>query len=190
MTPPAAITFFESQAKFRAWLERHHASATELWVGFYKKSAGPRGLTYTQAVDEALCFGWIDGVVKRLDAERFTHRFTPRKPRSTWSLINVGHVERLNKAGLMHPAGLAAFERRTEKNTGIYSFENEVRALPPEFEREFRAHKKAWAFFSAQPPGYRRTVIFLLLKGKQEATRKRRLAQLIAASAAGVRVWA
>jgi len=186
MPPPA--TFFKTAADFRTWLEQHHATATELYVGAYKKSSGLVGLTYLESVDQALCFGWIDGVVRKIDADSFCHRFTPRKTASIWSNVNVAHVARLTAAGLMHPAGHAAFAARSEKKTGIYAFERKSDpVLPAASAKKFRAAPAAWKFFQAQPPGYRRTVLHHIVTAKQPATRERRLAQLIAASAAGRR---
>lgn len=185
MTP----RFFKSPAAFRAWLEQNHGSATELWVGLYKKAHAHRGLTYPDAVLEALCFGWIDGVMRRIDDESHMQRFTPRKSGSTWSNINVAHVERLTREGRMAPAGLAAFAARSAAKTGIYSFERKTPAqFPPALLREFKAHATAWKFFHAQPPGYRHLATFHVASAKQEATRARRLAKLIAASAAGRRL--
>ena len=182
---------FSSAAAFRAWLQQHHASASELWIGFYRKSAQKKGMTYAEAVDEALCFGWIDGIIKRVDDTRYTHRFTPRKPGSIWSKLNVGHVGRLSTAGKMHPAGLAAFASRQEAKTGIYSFEaSQPAKLPPRFARQFRANRQAWEFFNAQPPGYRRLATFKIVMPKKEATRQRWLDRVIAASAAGERIEA
>lgn len=175
--------FFASPAGFRQWLETHHATATELWVGFYKKDSGRAGLTYAEAVDEALCFGWIDGIVKRVDAVSYMHRFTPRKPRSIWSQINLGHVERLKKSGRMTPAGLKVFAARDPKRSGVYSFENAARKLAPSDEKKFRAEKQTWAFFLDQPPSYRRIAIWWVVSAKKEITRQRRLAQLIQDSA-------
>ena len=177
---------FSTAVDFRQWLEQHHARASELWVVFYKKSSGKAGMTYSEAVDEALCFGWIDGLLKRLDAERFMQRFTPRRTVSTWSNLNLQRVKRLTTAGRMHPAGLAAYAARSPKRTGIYSFESaHPPKLPREFRAEFRRSGKAWSFFTAQPAGYQRTAIHRVLAPKQEATRKRWLARLIAHSAAG-----
>ena len=182
------VTHFASAASFRHWLAAHHATVTELQVGFYKKSSGKGGLTYAEAVDEALCFGWIDGIVRKLDEHAYTHRFTPRKPGSIWSNINVRHVARLTEAGRMHAAGLKAFAARQEKKTGIYAFERPAQSLPAGDERKFRADKKAWAFFEAQPAGYRRLMIHKVVSPKQAATRARWLARLIADSAAGRRL--
>ncbi len=196
MSPAAPRpTHFASAADFRAWLLTHHAASAELWVGFYKKSSGRPGLTYTEAVDEALCFGWIDGIVKKTGPESFTHRFTPRRPGSIWSNINVRHVARLTAAGKMHRAGLAAFEAREHAKTGIYAYEQPDRpagsdAFPAEFETIFRAKSRAWKFWSAQPPGWRRTIVRWVTGAKQDATRLRRLDATIAASAAGHRVGA
>lgn len=183
------VAHFESAADFRRWLEANHATESALQVGFYKKTSGRGGLTYTEAVDEALCFGWIDGIIRKLDDVSYTHRFTPRKPGSTWSLINVGHVARLTAAGKMHAAGQKAFAARQAAKTGVYSFEREKPAVfPAAYLREFRANAQAWAFFTAQPPGYRRLATHKVVAPKQEATRRRWLDRLIAASAAGRRI--
>ena len=182
------VKFFSSQAEFRKWLEKNHDSASELFVGFHKKASGKKSITYPEALDEALCFGWIDGVRRSIDETSYTTRFTPRKPKSTWSLVNVQHVERLKKAGLMHPAGLAAFEKRDPNRTGIYSFENEPVRLSPAYEKKFRQNKKAWKFFEEQPPGYKKLMIFRIMSGKKEETRLRRLEQTIEVSEKGVRM--
>jgi uncharacterized protein YdeI (YjbR/CyaY-like superfamily) len=179
---------FKSPAEFRAWLEAHHATATELLIGFYKKDSGRGGITYAEALDQALCFGWIDGVRKGLDDQSYTIRFTPRKRGSIWSNINVRHVERLTAAGRMRAAGQAAFAARDAKKTGIYSFERPPQKLTPELEKIFRAKKRAWTFWSAQPPGYQRTLTAWVIRAKQEETKQRRLATLIAESAAGRRI--
>ena len=179
---------FATADAFRAWLAAHHSATTELVVAFYTKTSGRGGLTYPEALDEALCFGWIDGVRRKLDADRFTIRFTPRKSGSTWSLVNVRHVERLTKAGRMAPAGIAAFAARDPAKTGLYSFEQRPQEFPAALKKTFQAAKPAWQFWSAQPPGYRRTAIWWVISAKQEATRQRRLAQLIAVSAAGQRI--
>jgi uncharacterized protein YdeI (YjbR/CyaY-like superfamily) len=179
---------FSDVAEFRAWLEAHHARATELLIAFYNKASGRGGLTYPAALDEALCFGWIDGLRKNLDAERYTIRFTPRKSGSIWSNVNVRHAERLLAAQRMHPAGQAAYAARDAKKTGIYSFEERPKKLPAALEKTFRAKKRAWAFWSEQPPGYRRTLIHWVVSAKREETRQRRLATLIAECAAGRRI--
>ena len=175
-------TFFKSAAHFRRWLERHHGTATELWVGFYKKASAKRGISYAEAVDQALCYGWIDGIKKRVDEDGYTHRFSPRTSKSVWSTINTRRAEELTRLGLMQPPGLAAFEKRDPARSGLYSFENRSRSFPAPFLRRFEANKKAWSFFEAQPPGYRRVAVFWVMSAKQEETRQRRLAQLIHAS--------
>ena len=180
--------FFNSRERFREWLERHHASAKETLVGFHKKNSGKKSITYAEALDEALCFGWIDGVRRNFDETSYTIRFTPRKPRSIWSLVNVRHVERLQKEGRMHPAGTAAFERRTPERTGIYSFENRPRELSAEFQKEFRKNKPAWEFFQKQPPGYKRLMSFWVMSAKKDETRMVRLKRLIESSAKRERV--
>ena len=179
--------FFSSAQKFRQWLERNHDKATELSVGFYKKASGKKSLTYPEAVEEALCFGWIDGVRKTIDETSYMQRFTPRKPRSIWSNVNVGHVERLKKEGRMAEPGLKAYALRDPKRTGIYAFENEPRAFSPEFEKKFRANKRAWEFFQSEPPSIRKVCISWVMTAKKEETRLRRLDQLIARAAQGIR---
>jgi uncharacterized protein YdeI (YjbR/CyaY-like superfamily) len=171
--------FFSSPAQFREWLERNNDSATELLVGFHKKSSGKKSITYPEALDEALCFGWIDGVRKSLDESSYTIRFTPRKPRSIWSLVNVRHVERLTKDGRMQPAGLEAFARRDPKRTGIYAFENAPRSLSTSYEKTFRQNQSGWKFFEQQPAFAKRTVIFWIMSAKKEETQLRRLKHVI-----------
>src|ERR1043166_2638305 len=180
--------FFSTPEKFREWLERNHDSASELLLGFHKKSSAKKSITYAEALDEALCYGWIDGVRKNLDETSYTIRFTPRKPRSIWSNINVNLVERLIKEGRMHAAGLEVYARRDPKRTGFYSFENRPGELGAEYEKKFRAKNPAWKFFQQQPPGYKRLLIFWVMSAKQETTRTRRLEQLIAGSANGTRI--
>jgi uncharacterized protein YdeI (YjbR/CyaY-like superfamily) len=179
--------FFKSQSDFRKWLERYHDKETELLVGFYKKDSGKSSITYPEALDEALCFGWIDGVRRKVSDDAYVQRFSPRRARSIWSNVNVRHIERLKKEGRMAPAGLKAYELKDPKRTGIYSFENRPRDLSAAYEKQFRSNKKAWEFFEQQPPGYKRLMIYRIMEGKQEETRQRRLAQLIEASAKGVR---
>ena len=185
MTP----VFFATPAEFRRWLERHHATETELLVGFHKKGSARPSITWPESVDEALCFGWIDGVRRSLGDDAYTIRFTPRKPTSIWSAVNVRNVARLVAEGRMQPAGLAAFEKRSAERTAIYSFD---RQNPPQFDAEmearFRKHRKAWRFWEAQPPGYRKTVTHLVVSAKRADTRERRLQQLIDACAAGRRI--
>jgi uncharacterized protein YdeI (YjbR/CyaY-like superfamily) len=183
---PAKPTFFSTPAEFRAWLEAHHAKKTELFVGFHKKASGKPSMTWPESVDEALCFGWIDGVRRSFGPDAYTIRFTPRKPTSIWSAINVDKVAALTKLGKMREAGLRAFARRTAAKTGVYSFERTRAAkLTALQEKKLRANAKAAAFFDAQAPWYRRTAIHWVISAKQEETRERRLAQLIADSAAG-----
>ena len=180
--------FFAEPSGFRAWLEKQHESEQELFVGFYKKGTGLPSITWPEAVDEALCFGWIDGVRKSLGEDSYMIRFTPRKPGSTWSAVNVGRVEELTRLGWMRPAGIAAFEKRSEAKTGTYAYEQkEDAALEKAEEKQFRANKPAWEFFQSQPPWYRRTAIWRVVSAKKEETRKSRLAKLIEESAQGRR---
>ncbi len=181
-------TFFASQDDFRNWLGRHHATATEILVGFWKVDCGKPSLTWPESVDQVLCFGWIDGVRRKIDEESYSIRFTPRRSKSIWSAVNIAKVEALIANGLMQPAGLAAYERREEHRSVIYSYENVPREFDAEYEKRFRKHKKAWAFFESQPAGYRRLMIFRVTSAKQEATRLSRLEKLIAASEEGLRL--
>ena len=173
-------TFFATTDELRAWLEENHATATELFVGFYKRGSGKPSITWQELVDEELCFGWIDGVRKGIDDVSYSNRITPRTQRSTWSAINIARVKELIALGRMHPAGLKAFERRTDERSATYSYEQRKTArLEPAAERSFRANKKAWAFFQAQPPSYRRAAIWWVVSAKREETREKRLATLI-----------
>jgi len=177
-------TFFATPGDFRRWLEAHHAEARELLVGFRKKGSGRSSLTWPESVDEALCFGWIDGVRRSLDEESYVIRFTPRKATSTWSAVNVARMEVLVREGRVRPAGLAAFERRAERRTGTYSYEQRGSAtLDESLERRFRSHGAAWRYFQARPPGYRKTAIYWVVSAKKAETRERRLDQLIDCSA-------
>jgi uncharacterized protein YdeI (YjbR/CyaY-like superfamily) len=179
--------FFTSPEEFYDWLEEHHEMESEVYVGFYKTHTGKRGMSWSEAVDQALCFGWIDTRANSIDEDRYMQRFTPRKPGSNWSKINVEKVAKLKEAGLMRPAGLAAFERRSEDRTGVYSFERGGEAaLPPEYEERLRANPAAAEYFAARPPWYRRTATHWVISAKREETRMRRLAQLIEDSAAGL----
>jgi uncharacterized protein YdeI (YjbR/CyaY-like superfamily) len=179
-------TFFATPDDFRAWLQEHHETESELLVGFHKKGSGRPSITWPESVDQALCFGWIDGVRRRIDDESYSIRFTPRKARSTWSAINVKRVGELTAEGLMRPAGVAAFERRSDDKTAIYAYEQRKAAeLDPEQERRFKGDAKAWAWFHAQPPSYRRTATYWVVSAKKPETRQRRLERLIADSAAG-----
>lgn len=181
--------FFRTQEEFGAWLERNYHSADELWVGFYKKSSGRKSITWPEAVDEALRFGWIDGVRKRIDDERYTNRFTPRRPTSNWSLRNIDRVRELTELGLMHPAGLKAFAERADERSALYSYEQRRAAtLAPDHEREFKRNRKAWVFFESCPPSYRKSATHWVMSAKREETQRRRLSQLIEDSATGRRV--
>ena len=179
---------FGSGAEFRGWLEVNHASFTELLVGFHSKASGTGGITYPEALDVALCFGWIDGIRRKVDKGRYMIRFTPRTARSTWSLVNVRHVERLIGEGRMQPAGLRAYKARDKERTGIYSFENRPERFPASLEKIFRANKKAWAHWREQPPGYRRTATWWVVSAVREETRLRRLSALVSASGGAKRI--
>lgn len=185
---PTNLTFFETVAEFRNWLDKNHAALAELWLAFYKRDSGRPSITWPEAVDEALCYGWIDGVRKSIDDLSYTIRFTPRKPGSIWSLVNIRRVNELMKLGRMMPPGIAAFETRDEERARKYSYENRPRSLAAGYEKKFRANKKAWQFYETQPPGYRRTASFWVTSAKQEDTRLRRLDQLIACSSKGERL--
>jgi uncharacterized protein YdeI (YjbR/CyaY-like superfamily) len=181
--------FFPTPADFRAWLEAHHQTNKELLVGFHKKGSGKPSITWPESVDEALCFGWIDGVRRSLGPTSYTIRFTPRRPTSIWSAINVARVTELTKLSRMRPAGQRAFAARRPERTGIYAFERkETAKFSKEQEKILRANLKAAAFFEAQQPGYRRLSIHWVISAKRPETRERRLAQLIADSAAGRRL--
>jgi len=179
--------FFKSADDFRTWLRRNHARERELLVGLYKKGLN-RGLTYPEALDAALAFGWIDGVRKRLSAEAYTIRFAPRKPGSIWSQVNLKRVEILIAEGRMEAPGLRVFRERDERKTRKYSYERSAATLDPALEASLRANRKAAAFFDAQPPGYRKVATFWIMSAKKEETRVRRLAQLVERSAQGARI--
>lgn len=175
--------FFATPTDWRAWLEQHQASAQELQVGFYKIGTGKPSVTWPEAVDEALCVGWIDGVRRKLDEESYAVRFTPRKPGSIWSAVNIRRVGVLTEAGRMRPAGMAAFARRTEARSAIYAYEQSKTAeLPEEFARRFQENTAAWEWFQTQAAWYRRTAIWRVVSAKQAATQAKRLEQLIRAS--------
>ncbi|MEI7645311.1 MAG: YdeI/OmpD-associated family protein [Chloroflexales bacterium] len=182
----SGAVFFATPSAFAAWLEQHHASAQELWVGYYKKGSGQPSITWPESVDEALCFGWIDGLRKSIDADRYRIRFTPRKPDSTWSAVNVARVAVLTAEGRMRPAGLRAFDARRPERTAIYSYEQRHEAtFDAASEAQFRANESAWAFFTARPPSYRQAAIRWVMSAKKAETRQRRLETLIADSAVG-----
>jgi uncharacterized protein YdeI (YjbR/CyaY-like superfamily) len=176
--------FFPTPADFRAWLEANHATATELLVGFYKVGSGRPSITWPESVDQALCYGWIDGIRRRVDDQSYTIRFTPRRRGSTWSLVNTRRAMELIEQGLMQPAGLAAFEARDPARTAEYSYENRPEGLEATYEAQFRANPAAWTYWEAQPAHYRRGSAHWVMSAKREETRRRRLAILIADSAA------
>jgi uncharacterized protein YdeI (YjbR/CyaY-like superfamily) len=180
--------FFPTAADFRDWLVENHDREREVWIGFYKKGSGKTGITYPEAVDEALCFGWIDGQRKSLDAISYTNRFTPRRPRSNWSDTNIKRVGELAQQGRLHPAGQQAFEAREPAPSGNYSYEATDRSLDRAYEDQFRANDDAWAFFRAQPASYQRAAKWWVMSAKQEATRLRRLSRLIDDSAQSKRL--
>ena len=187
MTKATAIQIFKSAAKFRDWLEENHETATELWLGFYNQRSRKKSITYREALDEALCFGWIDGVRKSINETTYKQRFTPRKQKSYWSAINIKRVGELRKVGRVMSAGVKAFERRTS-DSGKYSFESRPKKLPALYEKQFKANEEAWNFFCKQAPWYQRTATFWVVSAKQEETRQRRLTTLIGDSAAGRRL--
>jgi len=182
------VRYFKSANDFRRWLEKNHAITQELWVGYYKKSSQRPSITWPESVDEALCFGWIDGVRHAIDDQAYTNRFTPRRRGSNWSAVNIRRVEALTEVGRMTAAGLAAFETRDEVRAAAESTANRAQHFDADYQQRFREHPDAWRHFEAQPPGYRRTLIFWVQSAKQEATRLRRLEQAIAASARSERV--
>ena len=184
MTAPHFFTAEE----FREWLEDHHATHAEVWIGYYKKSTGRPNMTWSDSVDEALCYGWIDGIRKTLDAERYVIRFTPRKSLSIWSDVNIAKVKKLIEEDRMRPAGLAAWARRDEAKSGVYSFERKAATLNDTQLALFKKNRAAWRFFEAQPPGYRRLAAHYVTSAKREETREKRLATLIAHSAKGERL--
>jgi uncharacterized protein YdeI (YjbR/CyaY-like superfamily) len=178
MTP----IFFPAQNTFREWLEKNHDKQTELLVGFYKVNSGKPSMNWSQSVDEALCFGWIDGVRRSVDADSYSIRFTPRKPTSIWSAVNIAKVAELTEKGLMQPAGIAAFEKRQATKSKVYAYESETKTLSGEFEEKFKANKTAWNFFTKQAPSYQKTMIHWIMTAKQDATKLARLEKTIAES--------
>lgn len=181
--------FFASAAAFRAWLRVNHARATEQWIGFHRKATSRPSITWPESVDEALCVGWIDGVRKRIDENSYKIRFTPRRQGSIWSAVNIARAAELARAGRMRAAGLKAFEARLEAKSAVYAYEQRTTAaFDGQSEKQFRAAASAWRFFQAQPAGYRRVVTWWVISAKRPETRQRRLATLIADSAAGRRI--
>jgi uncharacterized protein YdeI (YjbR/CyaY-like superfamily) len=179
------VTVFPDAAAFRAWLEAHHADTPALWVGYYRKDVGKTAMTYPEAVEEALCHGWIDGIAYRVDDEVFTNRFTPRRKGSVWSPANIARVAELRRAGRMRAAGLEAFQGRDRRKDLPDMRSHPLRQLPPELEARIRAHPAAWAFWQAQRPSYRKAAAYWIQSAKQETTRERRLASVIDEGAAG-----
>ena len=181
--------FFKTPDEFRNWLEINSKTMTEIWVGYYKISTGKPSVTYSNALEEALCYGWIDGLRRSIDEISYCIRFTPRKPKSIWSAVNINKVEELIKIGKMKPQGLAAYEKRSDSRSGIYSYENKPEELEESLETIFKEHQKAWEFYLAQTLSYKKTTMFFVMSGKQEATRISRLEKLIDASEAGKRLF-
>jgi uncharacterized protein YdeI (YjbR/CyaY-like superfamily) len=173
------ITYFRSAKDFRRWLERNHAARAELWVGYHKKSSKQPSMTWPESVDEALCFGWIDGIRKSVDDLRYTIRFTPRRRGSIWSAVNIKRAQELSVKGLMQSPGVVAFEARKENRSAIYSYEQRNANLDGSYERKLRQNKAAWDFFYAQPPSYRKAIGWWIVSAKQETTRLKRLEKLI-----------
>lgn len=171
--------FFKTQDEFRKWLKKNHAKETEIIVGYYKIGSNKPSMTWSESVDQALCFGWIDGVRRSIDKESYCNRFTPRRKGSNWSAINIKKVENLIKSGQMMPAGQKAFELRLENKSGIYSHENDPAILPPKYQKQFKANKVAWNYFTAQAPSYKKVMIHWIMTAKQEKTQLARLEKTI-----------
>jgi uncharacterized protein YdeI (YjbR/CyaY-like superfamily) len=180
--------FFSTQNDFRKWLEENHDKKTEIIVGYYKVGLGKTCLTWSESVDQALCFGWIDGVRRKIDEESYCNRFTPRRADSNWSAVNTAKVAELTAKGLMMPAGIAAYEKRKESRSGVYAYENEAKQLSDEYEKRFKNSETAWNFFEKQANWYKKQMISWVMTAKQEATRQKRLEKLIAASASQKRL--
>ena len=181
-------TFFSNSKDFRKWFEKNHEKSKELLVGFYKVTSGKKSITWPESVDEAICFGWIDGVRKSIDSESYCIRFTPRKPGSIWSAINIKKVEALTQKGLMYPTGIEAYSKRKEHKSKIYSYEKEPEILSNAFLKKFKANKKAWKYFQSMAPSYQRTAIHWVMTAKQEVTKMKRLKELINDSAMGRKI--
>ena len=174
--------FFSTAEDFRQWLEPNHDKETELIVGFYNVKSGKQSMTWSEAVDQALCFGWIDGVRRKIDDESYSNRFTPRRASSNWSAVNIKKVEELTAKGLMMPSGIAAFEKRKAEKSAVYSYENEAKRLSDEYEKRFRANAEAWSFFDRQANWYKKQMIAWVMTAKQDATRERRFEKLVSES--------
>jgi len=184
------LVFFPTQKDMRKWFERNHKKEKELFAGYYKVSSGKPSITWSQSVDEALCFGWIDGIRRSVDEESYCIRFTPRKPKSNWSAINIKKVEELIKLDLMKPDGLALYNLREEKKSKVYSYENRAIAFDKSFEKKFRGNKQAWNYFKSTAPTYQKTTIRWVMGAKQEETRLKRLEELIRDCALGKKIKA
>src|SRR4030095_8605640 len=184
MTP----IFFATQSDLRKWFEKNHDKEKELWLGFYKTSSGKQSVTWLESVDQSLCFGWIDGVRKSLGRDSYVIRFTPRKAKSIWSAINIKKIKELTKLGLMRQAGIDAFNKRDEKKSRVYSFEQKNIKLDKDFEKKFRQNKQAWKFFQSQPPSYQKPSIWWVISAKNETTKQKRLNTLIKDSEAGQKI--
>jgi len=185
----AGPVYFNSQNEFREWLEKNHDKESEIIAGYYKVGTGRPSMTWSESVDQAICFGWIDGIRRSVDNERYTIRFTPRRPGSIWSNVNLRKVEELKKKGLMKKPGLDVYNKRKDAKSGIYSFENEITTLDKKYEKIFKASKSAWDFFMKQPPSYKKTRTHWVMSAKQEETRLARLNKLIKASGENQRVF-
>ncbi len=181
-------TFFRTPDEFHKWLAKHHDTTDQLQVGYYKKDTGKPSITWPESVDEALCYGWIDGIRKSIDDSRYTIRFTPRRPGSIWSSVNIGRAKELIKQGRMQPAGLSAYEARRENKSGIYSYEQRPAELVEPYNRLLKKNKAAWSFFQQQPPSYRKVINWWIVCAKKEETRLKRLERLEAFSAKGQRL--
>ena len=182
------LRFFRTPADFRKWLARHHGSRRELWVGYYKKGSGRPSMTWPESVDEALCFGWIDGLRKSVDAIRYTIRFSPRRPTSIWSAVNINRARELTAQGRMRPAGVQAFAKRKEQRSGIYAYEQRSATLVEPYAARLKKNRAAWKFFRAQPPYYQKRMNWWVVSARREATRLKRLKRLEEDSARGMRV--
>jgi len=180
--------FFKTQSELRKWFEKNHRSEQELILGYYKKSTGKETVSWSESVDQALCFGWIDSVRKSIDEESYQIRFTTRKPNSIWSNVNIKKIKELTDKGLMLPTGIEAFNKRKEYKSGIYAFENEEQKLDKNFDKQFKANKKAWEFFNQQPAGYKKLALHYVMSAKLEATRNKRFQDLVTDSEAGLRM--
>jgi uncharacterized protein YdeI (YjbR/CyaY-like superfamily) len=188
MAGPPDATIFATAAEFREWLEANHDSATELWVGYYKRHSPKASMTYAEAVDEALCFGWIDGQVRRIDEDVYANRYTPRRAGSSWSAVNIAKVTELVASGRMHPSGLRVFEERDRSKDAGYSYEVAPAELPPEWEKRLEADTAAWSYWQSETPSYRRTATHWVVSAKRPETRERRFTTLLADSASARRV--